>query len=342
MKKQTKRNLSLIAVATVLLSGCANENPEASPTSQDGATKSLTVYSGRSESLVAPLFEQFTSETGIQVEVRYGDSAEMSATILEEGANTPADLFFSQDAGALGALTQAGLFKTLPAETLAKVTPAYRATDGTWIGISGRARVLNYNPDLVTDIPSSVLDLANAEWKNRIAIAPTNASFQSFVTGMRIELGQEATQKFLTGLAENAVTYEKNSQILDAVEAGEVAAGLINHYYWYEKAVEIGADSMKSKLAWFAAGDTGNLVNVAGVGVLSDNEAAITFVNWLLGDVAQKFFLMQTFEYSLVDPTKPAESLPALDEIGSPTIDLSDLATLADTQLLLREAGLIP
>lgn len=342
MKKTNKRSLSLIAIAVVLLSACANENPQASTSGQEESAKELTIYSGRSESLVAPLFEQFTAQTGIQVEVRYGDSAEMSATILEEGANSPADVLFSQDAGALGALTQAGLFKSLPMSTLEKVDPAYRATDGTWVGVSGRARVFDYNPELVTDLPNSVLDLADPQWKDRIAIAPTNASFQSFVTAMRVELGEDATQDFLTGLAANAVIFEKNGQILDAVEAGEVAAGLINHYYWYEKAAEIGAAKMKSKLAWFAQGDTGNLVNVAGVGVLSDNEAAITFVDWLLGENAQKFFLTKTFEYALTESTKPDGSLPTLAEIGGPKIDLSDLATLAQTQALLREAGLIP
>lgn len=342
MKKTSKRSLSLIATAVVLLSACANENPQASKSGQDETAKKLTIYSGRSESLVAPLFEEFTAQTGIQVDVRYGDSAEMSATILEEGANTPADVFFSQDAGALGALTQAGLFKTLPMATLEKVDSAYRATDGTWIGVSGRARVFDYNPELVTDLPNSVLDLADPQWKDRIAIAPTNASFQSFVTAMRVELGESVTQEFLTGLAANAVIYEKNGQILDAVEAGEVAAGLINHYYWYEKAAEIGAAQMKSKLAWFAKGDTGNLVNVAGVGVLSDNEAALAFVDWLLAENAQKFFLTETFEYALTQSTKPDESLPTLVEIGGPQIDLSNLATLAQTQTLLREAGLIP
>lgn len=342
MNQTKKRSLSLIATAAVLLTGCASETPQAATSESTTEMQSLTVYSGRSESLVAPLFEQFTADTGIQVEVRYGDSAEMSATILEEGANTPADVFFSQDAGALGALTEAGLFSALPAETLEKVDPAYRAVDGTWIGVSGRARVFNYNPELVSEVPNSVLDLAGAEWKGRIAIAPTNASFQSFVTAMRVELGEEQTKEFLAGLAANAVTYEKNGLILDAVESGEVAAGLINHYYWFEKSAEVGAENMKSKLAWFTAGDVGNLINVAGVGVLSDNAAAITFVNWLLDKKAQSFFSEQTFEYSLTDATKPAESLPTLSEIGGPDIDLSDLSTLADTQALLREAGLIP
>lgn len=322
----------------MILSGCASESSTPAAT----ADQSITVYSGRSEELVAPLLTDFTNETGIAVDVRYGDSAEMAATILEEGENTPADVFFSQDAGALGALSKEGVFQKLDQTTLDLVAPQYRSDEATWVGVSGRARVLVYNPELVTTVPTSVLDFAAPEWKGRIAIAPTNASFQSFVTGMRVVLGEDATADFLIGLAKNAVTYEKNSQILDAVEAGEVAAGLINHYYWYEKAAEIGSDAMKSKFAWFAQGDTGNLVNVAGAGVISQSPAAKTFVNWLLGQTAQNYFMTETFEYSLTTTDAPVDTLPTLAEIGGPEIDLSDLSTLADTQSLLREAGLIP
>lgn len=343
--KKTKTGSALVAIAALLLAGCAQSTPDSTqPSAATSATTGaeLTIYSGRNEELIAPLLESFTAETGIAVTARYGDSAEMAATILEEGKNTPADVFFSQDAGALGALGAEGFFQKLPAETLAKVDSAYQATDGYWVGVSGRARVFNYNPELVTQVPTSVLDLVDPAWKGRIAIAPTNASFQSFVTGMRVSLGDEATAEFLTGLAANAVIYEKNGQILDAVEAGEVAAGLINHYYWFEKAKEVGDDAMKSKLSWFQAGDAGNLVNTAGVGVISTDPNALVFAQWLLSDTAQNYFTTQTFEYSLTGLEKPAESLPALEEIAKPAIDLSDLSSLSATQELLREAGLIP
>jgi len=339
--RNSKALALILAIASSLaLVGCASEISSSQSDKSD--IESITLYSGRSEALIAPLIAQFTIETGIKVSVRYGDSAEMSATILEEGTNSPADVFLSQDAGALGALTQAGLFKTLPNQLLDQVDPAFRANDGTWIGVSGRARAFTYNPNLVMNVPISVLELANPEWKNRIAIAPTNASFQSFITGMRASIGAEATLKFLTGLASNAKAFEKNGQILDAVESGEIAAGLINHYYWYEKANEVGIDSMKSKLSWFESGDTGNLINVAGVGVISDNPAAVEFANWLLSKTAQNYFLDETFEYPLTQDAKPVESLPKLTEIGSPVIDLSDLSSLGETQELLRRVGLIP
>lgn len=327
---------SSLALVTAL-SGCASEVNEPSSSSSD----SIVLYSGRNEALIAPLLDLFTKETGIEISARYGESAEMAATIIEEGSNVAADVFLSQDAGALGALGAEGVTKKLPSDLLETVPSEYRAGDGSWVGVSGRARVLNYNPDLVTTLPSSVFDLADPGWKGRIAIAPTNASFQSFVTGMRVTAGDEETLEFLTALKENAVIYEKNGQILDAVEAGEVAAGLINHYYWYEKASEVGDENMKSKLNWFTAGDAGNLVNVAGLSILSENPAALEFARWLLGDTAQDYFLKNTFEYSLTSNTPPSSSLPALNEIGGPDIDLSDLSSLSETLDLLAKAGLI-
>ena len=237
----------LVAIAATSLTGCAKE------TTATGE-QTITIYSGRSEDLIAPLLEQFTAETGIGVEVRYSDSASLAAQILEEGDNVKADVFFSQDAGALGAISQAGAFKKLNDDISPLVDAKYRSTDNTWIGVSGRSRVLSYNPELVTaaDLPKSVFGLADAKWKGKIAIAPTNASFQSSVTAMRLLKGEPATVKWLAAMKENAVLFEKNSQILEAVETGQVAAGLLNHYYWYERAAEVGEDKMVSKMSWLS------------------------------------------------------------------------------------------
>lgn len=322
-------------IAATTLSGCAKE------TTQTSGDQSITVYSGRSEDLIAPLLELFSSETGIAVEVRYSDSASLAAQILEEGSNVQADVFFSQDAGALGAVSEAGAFKTLNSDITELVAAQYRSTDNTWVGVSGRSRVLSYDPNQISaaELPKSVLDLADAKWQGKIGIAPTNASFQSAVTAMRVLKGEEETSKWLAAMKKNAVLFEKNSQILEAVESGEIAAGLINHYYWYERAAEVGEENMKSKMSWFADGDPGNLVNVAGVGVLSDKPEAQTFAKWLLGNSAQTFFVEKTAEYSLIGlPAK--QGLPALDKIAVPRIDLSALAPLAQTLDLIRNAGL--
>jgi iron(III) transport system substrate-binding protein len=336
------RKAPVVAISLALLvSGCASENAAQPPQTSATSTEDFVLYSGRSEDLIAPLLDLFTAETGVAVTARYGASAEMAAAILEEGDNVKADAFLSQDAGALGSLAGRTNVFSLPTELLDRVSPLYRATDASWIGISGRARVLAYNPELVNTIPTSVYDLADPGWKGRIGIAPTNASFQSFVTGMRVTEGEQATADFLAALKENAVFYEGNGQVLDAIEAGEVAAGLINHYYWFLKAAEVGRENMKSKTAWFASGDPGNLVNVAGIAVLSDNSGALTFAQWLLGDTAQQYFLTKTFEYSLTSDVSPDESLPTLSEIGGPEIDLSDLSSLNVTLEMLAKAGLI-
>jgi len=307
----------------------------------------LTVYSGRSEELVKPLMDAFETETGIEVEVRYAGTAELAAQLLEEGDRSPADVFFSQDAGALGALEQADLLAPLPAATLDQVPATYRSESGTWVGTSARARVLLYNEDLVpaAELPTSVLELAEPQWKGQVAIAPTNASFQSFITAMRLSVGEEQTSAWLADLVANDVKiYEGNSAIRDAVDAGQVKVGLANHYYWFERAAEVGADTLKVQNHFLDAGDAGSLVNVAGAAILktgADNPSAQTFVDYLLSTEGQEFFATTTFEYPVVAGVAAAEGLPALDSLRGPDVALGNLADLAGTQSMLEQAGLL-
>jgi len=326
--------LALAVSAVLALGACASPAPDASD------DKSITVYSGRSEDLIADLLDTFTQETGIEVQVRYGDSAELAAQILEEGENVRADVYFGQDAGALGALAKEGVTKTLPAEITDLVQDAYKSDDSQWVGVSGRARVLVYDPAKVTTLPTSYKDLMDPSWKSRIGIAPTNASFQAFVTAIRVLEGDEAANEFLIAMKENAVLFEKNSIILQAVEDGVIDLGLINHYYWFELAAEIGEENMKSEITWFKDGDTGNLINVAGVAVISDNPSANVFAKWLLGETAQQYFVERTREYSMTGIPEVA-GLKPLSEIRAPQFDLSDLEPLAETLELIRKAGLL-
>ena len=330
-------------VAALSLTGCAPTEPEVTPLPSATVEQkdTLVLYSGRSEELIQPLIEMFTAETGIEVEVRYAGSAELAAQILEEGENSPADVFFAQDAGALGAVSKGTLFEFVPTETLAKVDRIYSDIEGYWVGVSGRARILTYNPAKVTELPKSVFEFAEPKWKGRIAIAPTNASFQAFVTAMRVVEGDEVTALWLSALKENAVIYEKNGAILDAVDSGQVDAGLINHYYWYAKAKEVGAANMKAQLAAFAPGDLGNLVNVAGAGIVNDNTASRAFLDFLLSPAAQTYFAEQTAEYPLIPGISITEGLTPLSEVKSPDVDLSDLDTLGETLELIRAAGLL-
>lgn len=301
----------------------------------------LVIYIGRGESLVQPLIDEYAAQSGQSVEVRYAGSAELAAQIMEEGENSPADVFFAQDAGALGALSKAGYLKTIPAEILNLVALEYRAADGTWLGVSGRVRVFNFNPSEVTQLPSSVFDLADPVWKGRVGIAPTNSSFQAFVTAMMVVYGEDATLDWLIAMKENGVAYEKNSAILEAVETGQVDAGLINHYYWYARANEVGLENMNSQISAFESQDVGNLRNVAGVGILSEDPKAQDFVEFLLSARAQQYFVEVTNEYPLIEGVEPIEGLTPLSEIPAPDFDLNDLEALEKTLELIRRAGLI-
>lgn len=308
------------------------------------ASGSLTVYSGRSEKLVADLFSQFSTDTGVDVEVRYGDSGELAGQILTEGKATPADVFFSQDAGALGAISEAGLIIELEDSILNRVAAMYRSESNNWVGTSGRARVVLFNPTLVATPPTSIDELLDPQWKGKIAFAPTNASWQSFVTALRVFRGEDEARTWLKAFdANKPVAYEKNGAVRDAVNAGEVALGLVNHYYLYEKLAAEGAENVVAQNQYLP-GDIGGLVNVAGIGALenSDNpEGSQCLASYLVSDSAQEFFVEKSFEYPLADGLAPFDGLPTLEELDPPSIDLSDLQSIAETQELLNDVGLL-
>ncbi len=334
--------LALAAASLLALAGCT-ANDESASSSEGG----LVVYSGRSEELIAPLIEQFEAETGTDVSVRYGDTAELAAQVLEEGTDTPADVFFAQDAGALQVLQDEGLTTELPATTIEQVPAQYRSAEDQWVGTSGRARVIVYNTDALNadQVPDSVQDLTAPQWRSQVGIAPTNASFQSFVTALRKTQGEAAAEQWLADLEANDVqTFENNTAIVDAVDAGQVEVGLVNHYYLYEKADEVGEENLSAANAAFDAGDPGNLVNVAGVAVTpqgSGNASAQEFVDFLLSEQAQDFFATQTAEYPLTDAAEPREGLPPLAQIEGPELTLDQLADLRGTQDLLMRVGLL-
>ena len=336
-----------IALLLPVLAACSSDtsSSDTGSNTESAERAELVVYSGRSEELVGPLFEEFTAATGVTVNARFGDSAELAAQMLEEGDRSPAQIYFSQDAGALGAVEE--LLATLPESVTSLVPQQYRATNDTWTGVTGRARVIAYDPQSVPaeQVPQSVFELTDEKWRGQVAIAPTNASFQAFVTAMRVTQGDDVTRDWLTGLVNNDVqTYEKNGLILDAVDSGQVQLGLINHYYWYEKAAEVGEDNMRAEVAFMAPKDPGSLVNVAGVGILkgaAENSTAIEFVQWLLSPNTQEWFVNNTYEYPLVEGVASAEGLPELDSLAGPDIALAQLADLPGTLNMLQDVGLL-
>ena len=334
-----------LAVAAIALAACSPADPGTEGDSTADAQTMVTVYSGRSEELVGPLLERFTAETGIEVEARYGDTAEMANLILTEGANSPADVFFAQDAGALGAVAAEGLLAALPGEILERVDERFRSPDGQWVGVSGRARVVVYNTESLTeaDLPDSILDFTDPAWSGRIGWAPTNGSFQSFVTALRVIEGEDAARAWLEGIeANDPSVYEGNNQALDAVIAGEIDVAFINHYYLMQRLAE--EPDAPAANHFLTDGDPGALVNVAGAGLLAsaaNADAGRELVDYLLSPEAQEYFATETKEYPLVEGVEPDAELPPLAEIGTPDIDLSDLADLEGTLELLQELGIL-
>lgn len=333
-----RRTLALLVTALLAASGCGGLGA-----SDEG--RSLIVYSGRGESLVGDLLERFEEESGIDLQVRYAGTPELANQILEEGENSPADVFFAQDAGSLGAVAQAGRFVRLDDEILDLVPARFRSQEGLWVGASGRVRVLVYNPDRVpeSELPASVFDLTDPKWKDRVAWAPTNASFQSFLSAMRVLHGEERARQWIEGMVANqAAAFPNNITTVQAVGRGEFDVGLVNNYYLHE--LKHQDPSLRAENHFFDNGDVGGLINVAGAGILETSERreeADEFIRFLLSEEAQRYFAEETYEYPLIEGVDPAAGQPRLATLDSPEIDLSDLSDLPGTQKMLADTGVL-
>jgi iron(III) transport system substrate-binding protein len=336
---------ALAAAMTLALTACGGGTtvePGASPTADSDGK--VTVYSGRNETLVGPILTRAGEALGLQIDVRYGSTSEMAAQMLEEGDRTPADLFLAQDAGALGEVANAGLFTALPQETLDVVAPTYRSQDGTWVGVTGRARAFVIAPELSGSAPTSVYDLTEPQWRGQVGISPVNGSFQSFVTAMREIDGEERAEQWLRDMQANGVkTYEGNSQIVEAVASGQIKIGLVNHYYLQEVEKESGTKP-NAELAFAKAGDPGSLVNISGVGMTTkgaQDPDALALIDYLLGNDAQTYFAEETNEYPLGATDARPIGVPGIEEFTPLSITLEQLADLRGTLDLLQKVGLV-
>jgi len=322
------------AVGVMAAAGCGGGDREA-----------LTIYTGRTESLVAPLLEQFAEENDVAIDVRYGDTNDLALLIGTEGDRSPADVYWGQSPGATAYLAERDLLAPLPQELLGKVAATFEDDDGRWVGVSGRQRVLVYNEEMVdaADLPGSVLDLTDAEYRGKVGLAPSNGSFQDFVTAMRQIEGEEATKAWLEGMAANdSPTYANNNAIVEAVGRGEIPFGLVNHYYNHRFLQE--DPSLPSRNHRFDAGDIGGLVIPSSASVLassSKQEEAQRFIAFLLEPEAQEYFAEETFEYPLADGVPAAEGVPPLSSLKPPPGEQPDeLGDIATTGKLIEEAGL--
>jgi iron(III) transport system substrate-binding protein len=331
---------ALAAIATLSLTAAATTAP--------AQTTSLTVYSGREENLVRPILDRFTRETGITLDVRYASSTSLATALVEEGSNSPADVYWSQEPGTLGLVAARGLLARLPQKIVGKVPTRFSTRSRRWVGTSGRSRVLVYNTDALAprDLPASVWGLANARWKGEIAIAPTNASFQAFLGATIALYGEDRVRTWLRALRENDVRFfPSNTTVVQAVGRGDVHVGLVNHYYIYN--VLADTPDLPVRNHWFRDGDPGNLVLAAGVGVVAASQksgAARRFVEFLLSKWAQRAIARGpgAAEYPLVKGVPRRPGLRPLSSIKGPRYNLGRLsADIAPAVRLLLEEGFI-
>ena len=348
--KFSKTIATLALSAAAFLSSCgknaeATKNSETSTPAVKSTGETLYVYCGRKVKYATPLFDLFEKETGVKIIFKEGKTAELAAVIAKEGKNSPADIFFAQDSSNLGSLSAKGVLAELPKAILSQVDSRYSAPQGTWVGTSGRARVLVYNKELVkvADLPQTMEELVSPAWKGKVAWAPKNGSFQSHVVAMNEKLGTEATTAWVKGMVANgAKEYPKNTPIVKAVNAGEIPVGLVNHYYLLKVTKDMKAEEVKAANHYFKDGNIGLFVNISGVAIVKSTQKkalAEKFVKFLLSPTAQELFKSKNFEYPLASGVAAHEGLKPLTEINPVKVDLGSLDKLEETQKLLKAAG---
>lgn len=324
----------LVGLCATMLTACSSDSDE-----------TLTIYSGRNKNLIEPILKDFTEDTGVKVEVKWGSTSELALLLSEEGDKTKADMFISQSPGAIGFLAEKNLLGTLPEETLKKVNKDFRGTNGNWIGLSGRVRcaIISTEDSKASDVPGSVFDLTDAKYKGKVAVAPKNGSFQDFVTAMRLQHGDDKAKAWLEGLKKNdAVTFKNNLTTIKGVDAGEAKIGLVNHYY-NARILKNNKDA-KTKNVFFDKGDIGNLLISTGIAPLKaskKSEAANKLADYLTSEKAQKYFSTKTMEYPLAEGVEAPKGLPKLSEVDYASIDVNKLGGgLKATLEMIESSGL--
>jgi iron(III) transport system substrate-binding protein len=309
---------------------------------------SLTLYSAQHEQTVDLLTKAFTKESGIDVKVHSGEAPELASQLVKEGASSPADVFFTENSPELQLLSEKGLLAKVAPATLAGVPAQYSGSAGDWVGVLARENVLAFNTGMIEEqaLPASLLDLAQPEWKGKIAIAPTDADFLPLVGAVVALKGRPAALEWLKGLHDNAMIFDDDDGGVSAVARGAAATGIINNYYWARLRTEKGADKMQSAIHHFAGGDVGALMNVSGAAVMksSRNQAAAQkFLAFLVSKPAQEMIskLDITFEYPLVASVAANPILKPMSELQPPSLTPRQLGDDRDAAKLLSEAGLI-
>ena len=326
--------LAAAALALPLLAGCGEEEP------------SLVIYNAQHEELIDAVAKEFTDKTGIEVELRNGSDLELANQIVAEGKESPADVFLTENSPAMTLVDSKDLFTELDQTSLDKIPAQFRPDDGQWTGFAARSTVMVYNDEMVeeSELPDSIMELAEPEWKGRISFSPTGADFQAIVSAVLATQGEEATREWLAGLKRNGTVYDGNNVVLQSVNAGEKDAGVIYHYYWYRDQEEAGENSDDSKLHFFGGKDPGAFLSVSGAGVLAssdDKSDAQKFVDFLVSEDGQQVIAdSYALEYTLNPEVELGRDVKPLSELDPPAVDVSDLNG-PEVVEMMQEAGFL-
>ncbi len=313
-----------------------------------GHAETLTLYSAQHEQVVDMLTAAFTKQTGIKVVVHEGEGPDIASQILTEGANSPADVFFTENSPELNLLDEKGLLAPVAPPTLAQVPAKDNASDGDWLGVLARENVIDYNPALISKsaMPAALLDLAGPSWQGKIGIAPSDADFLPLVSAMIKQYGTDKTLAWLRGLKTNGKIYEDDEGVVAAVARGDVAAGIVNNYYWARLETDLGPAKIDSTLYHFKGGDIGGLINISGAAVLKSSHhqaAAQKFLAFLVSQKAQTALGLSTvdYEYPLRPGVAPNRLLTPMAALQPPSISPAALGDDREAGALLQQAGLL-
>lgn len=324
------------ALALPVLAACGGDDDK----------NAVVVYNAQHKQLISAVAKAFTKKTGIKVKLRNGSDLELANQLVAEGTASPADVFLTENSPAMALVDAKGLFKPLAKTTLDRIPKQYRPADGDWTGFAGRSTVLVYNPSMISEseLPTSLLDLADPKWAGKVSFSPTGADFQAIVAAVLALKGEEAAKAWLTGIKTNGKTYQGNNVVLKSVNSGEVATGIIYHYYWDRDQEESGENSNNSKLYFFGNADPGAFVSTSGAGVLANGDHltdAEMFVDYLTSAEGQKIIAdSYALEYTLNPEVPLGREVKPFAELEPPAVGVSDLDSQKVVQLM-QDAGLL-
>jgi iron(III) transport system substrate-binding protein len=323
-----------------LLAGCS---------ASSGSGQSITLYNGQHAQTTESLVSAFEKATGITVNVRSDDEDTLADEIVSEGSRSPADVIYTENSPALEYLQGRGLLASVDPSTLGATPSRYDSAQGDWVGVSARVSVLIYNPSLIAEsqLPTSILQLADPRYQGDLAVAPGETDFQPIVTSVARTYGSAAALTWLEGLKANAGShiYPDDETIADEVNRGVVAFGVVNQYYWYRMGAELGASNVHSKIAYFAPQDPGYVLDVSGAAVLrsSTHQAdAQKFLAFLVSKQGEEIIAhSDSFEYPIASGVSTAQPETPLGELQPNSITIPELGDGSAAVSLMQQAGLL-